>query len=114
MQMVLFAVAGRLKDDQRRRLAAKGRRRPGRPRVVDEIRALVVRMAADNERWGYSRLVGELSKLGVVVSRSSVRRKLLEHGLEPAPQRVKHMPWVKFLRTHWAGLAAADFFTVEV
>ncbi len=71
-------------------------------------------MATDNERWGDSRLVGELSKLGVVLSRSSVRRILLEHGLEPAPERLKHMPWAKFLRTHWAGLAAADFFTVEV
>ena len=71
-------------------------------------------MAADNERWGYSRIVGELSTLGVVVSRSSVRRILLEHGLEPAPERLEHMPWAKFLRTHWAGLAAADFFTIEV
>ncbi len=71
-------------------------------------------MAADNERWGYSRIVGELSKLAVVVSRSSVRRILLEHGLEPAPERLEHMPWAKFLRTHWAGLAAADFFTIEV
>ncbi len=89
-------------------------RTPGRPRVDTEVRQLIVEMAADNERWGYSRIVGELSKLGVVVSRSSVRRILLEHGLEPAPERLKHMPWAKFLRTHWAGLAAADFFTVEV
>ena len=89
-------------------------RTPGRPRVDTEVRQLIVEMAADNERWGYSRIVGELSKLGVVVSRSSVRRILLEHGLEPAPERLEHMPWAKFLRTHWAGLAAADFFTVEV
>ena len=179
MQMVLFAVAGwlneeqrlrigflqeqvrvlqelhgrkrlQLNDDQRRRLAAKGKRlgrrllrelgtivtpdtilrwhreliarkydgrgkrRPGRPRVVDEIRALVVRMAAENEGWGYTRIVGELSKLGVVVSRSSVRRILLEHGLEPAPERLKHMPWSTFLKAHWDAIAAADFFTVEV
>ncbi len=140
----------RFTNDQRRRLAAKGKRLGrkvlrelgaivtpdtilrwhreliarkydgsaartlGRPRVDTEVRQLIVEMAADNERWGYSRIVGELSKLGVVVSRSSVRRILLEHGLEPAPERLEHMPWAKFLRTHWAGLAAADFFTIEV
>ena len=71
-------------------------------------------MATENEGWGYTRILGELSKLGGVVSRSSVRRILLEHGLEPAPERLKHMPWAKFLRMHWGGLAAADFFTVEV
>ncbi len=140
----------RFTNDQRRRLAAKGKRlgrkvlrelgaivtpdtilrwhreliarkydgsaarTPGRPRVDTEVRQLIVEMAADNERWGYSRLVGELSKLGVVVSRSSVRRILLEHGLGPAPERLKHMPWAKFLKVHWEGLAAADFFTIEV
>jgi len=49
-----------------------------------------------------------------VVSRSSVRRILLEHGLEPAPERLKHMPWSTFLKAHWYAIAAADFFTVEV
>ena len=140
----------RFTNDQRRRLAAKGKRlgrkvlrelgaivtpdtilrwhreliarkydgsaarTPGRPRIDTEVRQLIVEMATDNERWGYSRLVGELSKLGVVVSRSSVRRILLEHGLEPAPERLKHMPWSTFLKAHWDAIAAADFFTVEV
>ena len=39
-------------------------RGPGRPPVGKEKRALVVRMAGENESWGYARLVGELSKLG--------------------------------------------------
>ncbi len=97
-----------------RKYDGSGKRRSDRPRVADEIRALVLRMATENGGWGYTRIVGELSKLGAVVSRSSVRRILLEQGLEPAPERLKHMPWAKFPRTHWAGLAAADFFTVEV
>ncbi len=29
-------------------------------------------------------------------------------------ERLKHMPWSKFLKTHWDGLAATDFFAVEV
>ncbi len=30
-------------------------------------------MASENESWGYTRIVGELSKLGHKVSRSTVR-----------------------------------------
>ncbi|MCH7796927.1 MAG: transposase [Planctomycetes bacterium] len=97
-----------------RKYDGSGKRRPGRPRVVDEIRALVVRMATENEGWGYTRIVGELSKLRRTISRSSVRRILKGHGIEPAPERLKHMPWSKFLKVHWEGLAAADFFTIEV
>ncbi len=37
-----------------------GKRRPGRPGVHKEIRALVVRMASDNPGWGYTRIQGAL------------------------------------------------------
>jgi hypothetical protein len=50
-----------------RKYDGSGKRRPGRPRVADEIRVLVLRMATENEGWGYTQIVGELSKLGVVV-----------------------------------------------
>jgi hypothetical protein len=46
------------------------------------------------------------------VGRSTIRRILKEHGLEPAPKR--HTPWSVFLKAHWEAIAAADFFTVEV
>jgi len=140
----------RFTDDQRRRLAAKGKvlgrrlltevcnivtpdtilrwhrrliarkydgsakRGSGRPRVMVQIRQLAVRMAIENEGWGYSRIKGALVNLGHRVSRSTVRRILKEQGIDPAPERSKHMPWGKFLKTHWESIAAADFFTVEV
>ena len=75
---------------------------------------MAVRMASENESWGYTRIVGELSKLGHRVSRSTVRRILKESGIGPSPERLPHMPWSKFLKAHWEGIAAADFFTVEV
>ena len=89
-------------------------RGPGRPRVMTIIRELVVQMATENEWWGYLKITGALENLGHIVSRSTVRRILIDHGIDPAPERSKHMPWKKFLKTHWESIAAADFFTVEV
>ncbi len=89
-------------------------RGPGRPTIANEIRALAVRMASENESWGYTRIVGELSKLGHLVSRSTVRRILKESGIGPSPARLRHMPWSKFLKAHWGQLAAVDFTSVEV
>ena len=61
---------------------ANGRdRRRLDPRVVD----LVLRLARENPRWGYLRIVGECRKLGVRVSATSVRMILRRHGLGPAP-----------------------------
>ena len=71
-------------------------------------------MAFENERWGYTRIVGELAKVGHTVSRSTVRRILKEQGIDSAPKRSKRMPWSTFLKAHWEVIAAADFFTVEV
>src|ERR1035438_4239487 len=37
-----------------------------------------------------------------------------EYGVDPAPERDKHMPWSTFLRAHRECLVATDFLTVEV
>ena len=118
-----------LTDDQRRRLAVKGkalgtdllkefagivtpdtilrwyrrlvarkydgslRRGPGRPRTVPEIADLVVRIATENPRFGYTRIRDALSNLGHEVGRNTIKRILAEHGIEPAPERGKRTPW---------------------
>ncbi len=102
-----------------RRLIAKkydgsAKRGPGRPPVAEEIRELVLRIASENPRWGYTRIVGALTNLGRTVSRTTVRRVLADEGILPAPERGRRTPWSTFLRSHWEGIAAADFFTVEV
>jgi transposase InsO family protein len=74
---------------------------------------LVLRLARENPRWGYVRIVGEARKLGVTVSATSVRAILRGHGLGPAPRRGGGPTWVQFLRAQAAGLLATDFFTVE-
>jgi hypothetical protein len=90
------------------------RRRPGRPRTREELVALVVRMARENRSWGYTRIQGAMANLGYRLGRGTIRRILKDHGVEPAPERGKGMPWALFLKAHWKVLAASDFFTVEV
>jgi transposase InsO family protein len=72
----------------------------------------VLRLARDNPRWGYLRIVGECRKLGVSVSATSVRTILRRHRLGPAPRR-GGPTWTEFLRAQAAATLACDFLTVE-
>ena len=78
------------------------------PSVID----LVLRLARENPRWGYQRIVGECAKLGVTVSATSVRTILRRHRLGPAPRR-GGPTWTQFLRAQAGGVLACDFLTVE-
>jgi len=71
-------------------------------------------MANENPTWGYTRIRGGLKHLGHDVARNTIKAILKDHGIEPAPERRTKMPWKTFLAAQWDGLAAADFFTVEV
>jgi hypothetical protein len=84
----------------------------GQRGLDEEVVALVVRLARENPRWGYLRIVGECRSLGVRVSATSVRRILRRHGLGPAPRR-GGPSWSQFLRSQASGLLATDLFTVE-
>ncbi len=86
--------------------------RSGRPPIGGEIRELVLRLARENPRWGYQRIVGELSGLGVAVSATTVKKILREAGLGPAGSRVG-LSWRAFLRAQAQSMLAVDFFTVE-
>ncbi len=121
---VLRHVAGIVTPDTilrwyRRSIATKydgsaRRRRRGRPMTRREVAKLVVRMAVENPTWGYTRIRGALSNLGHAIARSTVKRILHDHGIEPAHERSQRTPWKTFLQAHWDGLAACDLFTVEV
>jgi hypothetical protein len=89
-------------------------RRPGRPSTAPDLAALVARLANENPTWGYTRIRGALQHLGHDVARNTIKAILQNHGIEPAPERGTKTPWKTFLAAHWDGLAAADFFTVEV
>jgi putative transposase len=92
------------------RHAARSRpRRPGRPRTLRSIRALVLRLARENPAWGYRRLHGELLVLGVQVAASTVWEILHDAGVDPAPDRAS-TTWAAFLRSQAEALLACDFF----
>ena len=63
-------------------------RRPGRPPLAAETRGLIERMARENPRWGYMRIQGELLKLGISVSATTIASLLRRSGLGPAPRRI--------------------------
>ena len=75
---------------------------------------LVTRLARENPGWGNTRIRDGLPHLGHEIGRSTVKRILLEHGIEPAPERGRTTSWDTFLAAHWGAIAAADFLTVEV
>jgi putative transposase len=86
--------------------------RRGRPPRSVEVRELVLRLARENPRWGHRRICGELVKLGIQVSPTSIRRLLAQAKLEPAPRRSGPSSR-EFLRAQAASIVACDFFTVE-
>jgi len=85
-----------------------------RPRIMKQIEELVVLIARNCPRWGYTRIRGSLWNLGHDVARTTIANILARHGIEPAPERKRKTTWRQFLRAHWDCLAAADFFTTEI
>ena len=99
-----------------RKLAARKydtskRRTPGRPPTVPSIARLVVRPAKEKPLWGYRRIHGELTKLGVTVASSTVWG-ILHAGIDPAPRRAGPT-WRQFLHAQAAGILAVDFLHID-
>jgi putative transposase len=86
--------------------------RRGRPAADQEVRDLVLRLAAENPAWGYHRVHGELAGLGYQVSVATVRRILRARGFRPTPPGLD-TSWRTFLRAQTQGVLACDFFTVD-
>jgi putative transposase len=81
----------------------------GRPRTIQSIRRLVLRLAGENSTWGYRRIHGEFLVLGIRVAASTVWEILREAGVDPTRQRT-NTTWATFLCSQAHAILAADFF----
>ena len=86
----------------------RSRPRGGRPRITEEIRVLIRRLAQENSDWGAPKIHGELQKLGFVVSERTVARYLRRVQRRGDPGK----RWLTFLQNHSEVIVAFDFFTV--
>jgi putative transposase len=81
-------------------------RRTGRPGVPKDVRALIRELSTANPLCGAPRIHGELQKLGISVTQSTVAKYMRRH--RPSPSQT----WRTFLANHAHQIMAADFFVV--
>jgi putative transposase len=98
--------------DRKRPKQRPGVRRAGRPRTPEDVRRVVLRIARETG-WGYTRILGELKKIHIKVSRSTVVNILREAGLPTAPERGERT-WDEFIASHAKTLWACDFVQQRV
>lgn len=84
----------------------KSRGKAGRLSVPEEGRALIREISVANPLWGAPRIHGELLKLGIDVSQSTVA-KYMVRGTRPPSQG-----WLTFIRNHAGSITAIDLFVV--
>ena len=59
----------------------------GRPLIDQGLKSLILRLAKENPSWGYGKIEGELLKLGIKVSQTTIQKMLRRHHILPAPVR---------------------------
>ena len=73
--------------------------------MTDDLVALIRRMAKENRTWGAERIRGELLKLGIRVSKSTIQKIVNSVRRSLSAQQT----WVTFLRNHASQIWACDF-----
>ena len=81
------------------------RRSQGRPRLSRHERKLIQKMVANHPTWGVPRIHGELLKLGIEVSQTTVAKYA-------AGQKPPSQGWKTLLKNHSHEIVSVDFFTV--
>lgn len=100
-----------------REAAAKASKRTkstnGRPKTAEQIEKLILKLAKDTG-WGYTRILGEIRKLGIKsVTRNTVKNILKRNGYDPGPARGPGT-WDEFLNRHAKTMWQCDFFSKKI
>jgi hypothetical protein len=85
----------------------KCRNSGGRPKIPQEQINLIKRMAKENPLWGVPHIHGEMLKLGIEISESTVLRYMPKKEGSTAGQN-----WKTFLKNHSSEIFSIDFFCV--
>jgi putative transposase len=97
----------------RAKCAGNKGKKMGRPKTLESVREIVVRIAKQTG-WGYGRILGELKKLRIhAVSESTFKNILKEEGMLPRPKRGQ-VTWDEFLKMHAETLWQIDFFSKPI
>lgn len=79
----------------------------GKPPIAADVVALIKQMAFQNPLWGAERIRGELRKLGLRLSKSTIQKYLPKHRSAHPSQT-----WTTFLHNHADQIWACDFIQV--
>ena len=71
-------------------------------------------MARENDSWGYKRIEGALHNLGYTICSSTVANILKQHGIEPAPTRMRTTSWSTFIKAHWDVFNGLDLNAIRL
>jgi putative transposase len=82
-----------------------------RPRA--RVKALVLRLARENPRWGCRRIQGELVRLGHPIATTTAWEILTTAVIDPAPRR-SGPTWREFLTAQAEGVIACDFVHIDL
>jgi putative transposase len=87
------------------RRRSRPKRGRGKPPLTDDTVALIKQMAQENRSWGAERIRGELLKLGIRVSKSTIQKYVYEVRKPGSSKQT----WAAFLRNHATEIWACDF-----
>ena len=92
-----------------RKYSTPGQRR-GRPPTRKSLQQLVVRLATENPRWGYTRIRQVMLTLGHEIGRTTVANILREQGIAPpcVYPRLNAVPFVHGTHEGFGGSAEAQ------
>ena len=91
--------------------SSKSKRKRGKPQTKAWIKNLILEMKNNSPLMRTEKIQGELLKLEIELSQSTIRRIIAEFRKKGKIQST--VTWRKFIKAHIESLYAMDFFTVD-